>query len=70
MSGELLSQLQGTRFVLGIGEHYENPRYTDAAAGVLEERGVRCDVLRWRSPAGHDWPTWRSMLPAILDAVV
>jgi esterase/lipase superfamily enzyme len=70
MSGNNLAQLQGARFVFGIGENYENPTYTDAAAATMDDAGVRCDVLKWKAPAGHDWPTWRSMLPRILDAVV
>lgn len=68
LQGELLDQLRKVRFVFGVGERYENHTYTDAAEAVLHKQGVPVEVLRWRAPAGHDWPTWRSMLPRILDA--
>lgn len=68
LHGSLLEELRKVRFVFGVGERYENHTYTDAAESVLHQKGVPVQVLRWRSPAGHDWPTWRSMLPRILDA--
>ncbi|GDX81832.1 hypothetical protein LBMAG42_36430 [Deltaproteobacteria bacterium] len=68
--GELLESLRRVRFVLGLGERWENPTYTDAAAAVLDGKRIPVKVLRWRSPAGHDWPTWRTMLPSVLNAVV
>lgn len=68
--GALLEQLRTVRFVLGIGERWENPAYTEAAVAVLTSRGIPTTVLRWRDPAGHDWPTWRTMLPATLNYLV
>jgi len=68
--GELLESLRSVRFVLGLGERWENPTYTEAAAEVLESRGIPVKLLRWRDPAGHDWPTWRTMLPAALNYLV
>ncbi len=65
--GPVLHQLRSVQFVLGIGERYENPAYTDAAATLLARKAVPTSVLRWRDPAGHDWPTWRTMLPAALN---
>jgi len=70
LGGSLLAQLRQVRFVLGLGERYENPGYTDAAAETLDRAGARVDVLRWRDPAGHDWPTWRAMFPMVLNATV
>lgn len=66
----LLRAVRSVRFVLGLGENWENPAYTEAAAAVLGERQIPVHVLRWGAPAGHDWPTWRTMLPAVLDALV
>jgi esterase/lipase superfamily enzyme len=68
--GALLDRLRSVRFVLGLGERWENPDYTETAAAVLAERRIPTTVMRWRSPAGHDWPTWRTMLPAALDHTV
>jgi esterase/lipase superfamily enzyme len=65
--GELLDQVRSVRFVLGLGERWENAAYTDTAAEVLASRGIPTTVMRWRAPAGHDWPTWRTMLPTALD---
>ncbi len=70
LSGEPLSQLQRSQFVLGLGERYDNPYYTDVAAGVGGRAGAKLTQLRWKAPAGHDWPTWRTMFPAILDHLV
>ncbi len=70
LEGELLDRLRSVRFVFGMGERYENPTYTEAAAAVLDRKRVPVNVLRWRDPAGHDWPTWRTMLPSVLDAAV
>lgn len=67
MDGQPLRALQSVHFVLGVGERYENPAYTDAAAMLLARKGVPTSILRWRDPAGHDWPTWRTMLPAALN---
>lgn len=68
--GPELDAIRRTRFVLGLGEAYENQAYTEEAAGVLQRRGVPVSVLRWRAPAGHDWPTWRTMLPKVLEHFV
>ena len=68
--GVLLDSLRRVHFVLGLGERWENPTYTETAAEVLSKKGIPVHLLRWRSPAGHDWPTWRTMLPQVLDALV
>lgn len=68
--GPLLDRLRTVRFVLGLGERFENPTYTDSAASVLASRAIPTTVLRWKDPAGHDWPTWRTMLPLALHHLV
>ncbi len=65
--GPLLDKLRTVRFVLGLGERWENATYTESAAAVLGSRAIPTTVLRWKDPAGHDWPTWRTMLPTALD---
>ncbi len=68
--GPEMERLRGSQFVFGLGENYENVAYTDEAAAVLDRRRVPVTVLRWRAPAGHDWPTWRTMLPTVLEHFV
>lgn len=54
------------QFGLGGGPH-ENPRSTWHAAEVLGSRGVPNHVEVWGPDADHDWPTWRAMLPGLVD---
>jgi esterase/lipase superfamily enzyme len=67
LDGEPLRQLRDAFFVLGIGQNYENHAYTDAVAAVLEQKRIPHRVERWGSASGHDWPTWRTMLPLFLN---
>lgn len=64
--GEQLEQLRRVRFVFGLGQNYENPAYTWTVADVLGKRGVWNRVEVWGADSGHDWPTWRTMLPLFL----
>lgn len=59
-----------SRFVFALGEDHENPAYTEAAYKTMADKGIPAHLVRWHRPAGHDWPTWRTMLPAFLDALV
>ena len=52
-------------FFFGLGSRYENPTYTQQAAS-----GVPHHVEVWGGDSGHDWPTWRTMLPMALDRLV
>lgn len=67
LSGRLLEELRSVRFVLGLGEAHENPAYTWAVASVLGRQGIWNRVENWGPGSGHDWPTWRTMLPLFLD---
>ena len=66
-SGPQLRQLQNNLFVFGLGRLWENPTYTAAAAAALKGRGIPHHVEVWGGNSGHDWPTWRTMLPAALQ---
>jgi esterase/lipase superfamily enzyme len=59
--------LRDARFVFGLGQDYENPTYTWTAANMLGRVGVWNRVEVWGPGSGHDWPTWRTMLPLFLD---
>jgi esterase/lipase superfamily enzyme len=46
---------------------YEDPDASKRFAGVLYNKGIWYDLDVWGSDIGHDWPTWRTMLPYIID---
>jgi esterase/lipase superfamily enzyme len=50
----------------GSGE-YEEPDASRRFASVLYSKGIWCDLDVWGNDVKHDWPTWRNMLPYILD---
>jgi esterase/lipase superfamily enzyme len=46
---------------------YEDPNASKRFAGVLYNKGINYDLDVWGSDITHDWPTWRTMLPYIID---
>jgi esterase/lipase superfamily enzyme len=50
----------------GSGE-FEEPDASRRFASVLFDKGIWCDLDIWGPDIRHDWPTWRSMLPYILQ---
>ncbi len=46
---------------------YEDPEASNKFAGVLFDKGIWCNLEVWGKDINHDWPTWRAMLPYILD---
>ncbi len=69
-AGSQRDELGRARFVLGLGQAHENPAYTWNTANVLGRAGVWNRVEVWGEGSGHDWPTWRSMLPMFLDRLL
>lgn len=65
--GPQLQALRRARFVIGLGEAYENPTYAWAVATALGKKGLWNRVEKWGPGSGHDWPTWRTMLPLFLS---
>ena len=57
-------------FFFGLGRRFENPAYTAAAAAAVSAVGAPHRVERWGGDSGHDWPTWRTMLPMALDRLI
>ena len=47
--------------------NYENPDATRRFGGMLHAKGIPADVDIWGMDMSHDWPTWRSMLPYVLE---
>ena len=51
----------------GSGD-YEDPNASRRFASQLFEKGIWCDLQVWGEDIKHDWPTWRMMLPYILES--
>lgn len=47
---------------------YEDPAANEKFSQVLWNKGIWHDLQIWGSDITHDWPTWRKMLPYILEA--
>jgi len=47
---------------------YEDPAANEKFSHVLWNKGIWHDLQIWGSDITHDWPTWRKMLPYILEA--
>lgn len=46
---------------------YEDPQASRRFAEVLHDKGISYDLDVWGADINHDWPTWRKMLPFIID---
>jgi len=46
---------------------YEDPEGSKKFAGVLYNKGIWYDLDVWGPDISHDWPTWRAMLPYIIE---
>lgn len=69
LGGQALDLLRGKQhihFLTGEGP-YEAPAETWRIADVLGAKGIPNWVESWGPEYGHDWPTWREMLPSYLD---
>lgn len=50
----------------GSGD-YEDPEASKRFAGILYNKGIWYDLDVWGQDIKHDWPTWRKMLPYIVE---
>jgi esterase/lipase superfamily enzyme len=46
---------------------YEDPGASRRFADILSGKGINYDLDIWGADIKHDWPTWRTMLPYIID---
>jgi esterase/lipase superfamily enzyme len=46
---------------------YEDPEASKRIAGILSSKGIWYDLDVWGADITHDWPTWRAMLPYIIE---
>jgi esterase/lipase superfamily enzyme len=50
----------------GGGAH-EDPEANRRFCQILWNKGIWHDLDIWGADINHDWPTWRAMLPYILE---
>lgn len=50
----------------GSGE-YEDPDSARRFTKILYDKGIWCNTEIWGHDIKHEWPTWRKMLPYIID---
>jgi esterase/lipase superfamily enzyme len=65
----MLEQIRSSHHIhilTGSG-NYEDPNASKDFAGVLYNKGITYDLDVWGGDIHHDWPTWRSMLPYVLN---
>ncbi len=46
---------------------YEDPDASRDLSGLLSAKGISHDLDVWDGQWTHDWPTWRAMLPIVLE---
>jgi esterase/lipase superfamily enzyme len=46
---------------------YEDPEASKKFSKVLWDKGIWNDLEIWGNDITHDWPTWRKMLPLIIE---
>ncbi len=47
--------------------NYEDPDANRRFSEVLNNKGIHHDLDIWGADIDHDWPTWRAMLPYIIE---
>jgi len=65
----ILNQIRSSKhihFLTGAGD-YEDPNASRAMGALLSHKGIPHDVDVWGHDIKHDWPTWRKMLPYIIE---
>ena len=63
-----LSALRGKQhiYILSGQGSYEAPERSQQLGQILGSKGIPHQVDLWGHDIGHDWPTWRMMLPHVL----
>jgi len=47
--------------------NYENPKGSEILSEILNAKGVPNELEMWGFDVPHDWPTWRKMLPYVIE---
>ena len=64
-----LNQIKESKHIhiyTGSGD-YEDPNASRRFSQILWDKGIWHDLGVWGEDITHDWPTWRKMLPFILQ---
>ncbi len=62
----MLHSKHHVHFLSGRGA-YEDPTASVAIGRILAAKGIPHEIDLWGYEWSHDWPTWRAMLPYVLD---
>lgn len=62
----MLRSKHHVHFLSGRGA-YEDPSASVAIGRILAAKGIPHEIDLWGYEWSHDWPTWRAMLPYVLD---
>jgi esterase/lipase superfamily enzyme len=63
-----LSRIQkGKIHILSGSGDYEAPEASRSFSALLNHKNIPHELDIWGYDMKHDWPTWRSMLPYVLD---
>jgi len=58
---------QHIHLLTGSG-NFETPEATKRFSALLHSKGIPHELDVWGHDMGHDWPTWRAMLPYYLES--
>jgi esterase/lipase superfamily enzyme len=58
---------QGRIHILTGSGDYEAPEASRELSALLHHKGIPHDLDVWGHDITHDWPTWRKMLPYVID---
>ena len=65
-----LEQMRKGKIVIATGQgDYENPDASRRLSTILHSKSIPHWLDIWGYDMGHDWPTWRKMLPYFLSKV-
>ncbi len=65
----ILNQIRSSNHIhilTGSGS-YEDPNASRDLSGIMHGKGISHDLDVWDGSWTHDWPTWRAMLPVVLE---
>ena len=63
----MIKRSQHIHILTGSGS-YETPEASKRFSALLHSKGINHELDIWGPDMGHDWPTWRAMLPYYLES--
>lgn len=58
---------RGSIHILTGSGAYESPEASKNLSGILNAKSIPHNLEIWGPDMRHDWPTWRAMLPYVID---